>query len=147
MSDDKPANIPDTESMAQLPPRVPATALPAEIAASAAPARDKLLDACHATLASVGASQRAVASEAASMALELDTMARATLSATGDGVTALLRSTSLTEAVEVQLALTRRHLEAIAASSARLGELGLRLFVGASQPFLDAARQSEGGSI
>src|SRR5215469_2519898 len=90
MSDKKPMTAP--ESIPQLPPPDPAAAMPPRISTATAPGRDKLLDACHATLASVGASQRAVAFEATAMTLELDTMARATLSATLDGVTALLRS-------------------------------------------------------
>lgn len=146
-SEGKPANVPDPERVTQVPSPDPVAALPPAVSASAAPSRDKLLDACHSTLASVGASQRAVADEAAAITREIDTIARTTLSATGDSVTALLRAKNMTDAVEIQLSLARQNLCAIAAGSARLGELGLRLWVGASKPFLDAARQPERAAI
>jgi len=147
VNDDRPANMTHPQDVAQLPPPDPAAALPPAVSSSAAHSRDKLLDACHSTLASVGASQQAVADEAAAMTRELDAITRTTLSTTGDGVAALLRAKNLTDIVEIQLSLAQQNLCAIAAGSARLGELGLRLWVGAGKPFLDAARQSERAAI
>jgi hypothetical protein len=147
VNDDRPATVTDPQAIAQLPPPDPAAVLLPPVSTSTAHSRDKLLVACHSTLASVGASQRAVADEAAAMTRELDAITRTTLSTTGDGVTALLRAKNLTHMVEIQLTLAQQNLCAIAAGSARLGELGLRLWVGASKPFLDAARQPERAAI
>jgi hypothetical protein len=137
MSDVKPANLSGTDAAAEVLPPEPAGPTPALLPAPETASRDKLLDACHATLASIGASQSAVASEAAAIALEVDAIARTMLNTTGDGVAALLRAKSMADAVEIQLALTRRNLDAVAAGSARLGELGLRLLAGTSKPFID----------
>jgi hypothetical protein len=147
VNDDRPANITEAQGLAQLPPPDPAVALPPAVSPSAARSRDKLLDVCHLTVASVEASQRAVADEAAALTRGLDAVARTVLSTTGDGVTALLRAKNMGDAVEFQLSLARQNLRAIAAGSVRLGELRLRLWIGASKPFLDAARQPERGAI
>lgn len=139
MSDAQQGNVLGIEGVAQIPPPATGSALPPAGSAAEKPSRDKLLDIYHAIFVSAGASQRIVADEAAAMALELDAFARTTLSATGDSMTALLRAKNLADAVDIQQSLARRNLEAIAAGTARLGELGLRLLVSANNPFLDAA--------
>jgi hypothetical protein len=109
MSDDRSVNVADTAGVAEtVRPDAPAVVLPPAVPASMAANRDKMLDAYHATLASVGESQRAIASETAAMTLELDAIARSTLSATGDGVTALLRAKNMADAVEIPLSVARK---------------------------------------
>ena len=81
------------------------------------------------------------------MTRELDAITRTTLSTTGDSMTALLRAKNMADAVEIQLSLARQILYAIVVGSARLDELGLRLWIGTSKPFLDAARLPERGAI
>jgi hypothetical protein len=135
MSDDKQANVPTPEPVAETPPApAPDPGLTAFASAPEADARDKLRDTSHPTLASIGASQTAVADELAAMTLELGSIARTSLTTTGDGVTALLRANSMIDMVEIQLDLARRNLDAVAEGSARLGEIGLRLFTGAVRP-------------
>jgi hypothetical protein len=97
---------------------------------------DKLFAAYRATLASIGASQAAIASDVTAMALEMSGLARSNLTAAGDSVAALISARSLVDAVEIQLGFARRSLDAMTDGSTRLGEIGLRLASGAAKPIL-----------
>jgi hypothetical protein len=97
----------------------------------------RLIDTYQATLASIGKSQTAIASDVTALALEMSGLASSNLTAAGDSVTALLRARSFADAVEIQLSFARRSLEAIVDGSTRLGEIGLRLTNDASKPMLE----------
>ncbi|HWB52041.1 MAG TPA: phasin family protein [Stellaceae bacterium] len=117
-------------------PADPTALLPPAAATEVQRQPDKLLELCQATLASIGASQTAIASDLTAMALELGEIARSNLTATGDSVTALTGARTMVDAVEIQLGLARRSLAAIATGSGRLSEIGLHLVSGAAKPFL-----------
>ena len=89
-----------------------------------------------ATLASLGESQMAVASDMTAMALEMSGFARSHLTVAGDSVMALMNARSLVDAVEAQLGFARRSIEAMAGGATRLGEIGLRLANDAAAPML-----------
>ncbi|HVH77858.1 MAG TPA: phasin family protein [Stellaceae bacterium] len=97
---------------------------------------DKLLNACRATLASIGASQAAIASDITAMALEVSGLARSNLTAAGDSMTALFQAKSLVDAVEIQFGLARRSLDAMVGGSTKIGEIGLHLMSEAAKPIL-----------
>jgi hypothetical protein len=97
---------------------------------------ETFVTACQATLASIGASQSAVASDVRAMALEVTGIASSNLTAAGDSMTALLGAKSLTDAVEIQLNFARRCLDAFAEGSTRLGEIGIQLANDAAKPLL-----------
>ena len=155
MSEDKqarvrrtPASKPTAETAVSAPPEaeiVPAAALPEPEPVVALPVptprrqqagADKLLNACHATLASICASQTAIASDVTAMALEIGGLACSNLTAAGDSVTALLGSRNLVDTVEIQLGFARRSLDAMVGGSTKLAELGLRLANDAAKPVL-----------
>lgn len=108
-------------------------ALPARVAAPP-PGADRRFAAYTETLASIGESQAAVASDLTQIALEVSGLTRANLMAVGDGVTAVLTARSPIDAVQAQLGLVRRSLDAFADGSTRLGGLGLRLASDAAKP-------------
>ena len=116
-------------------PPMPVAALPAPIRPQP-PSADKLLNACHATLASICASQTAIASDVTAMALEIGGLTRSNLTAAGDSVTALLGSRSLADTVEIQLGLARSSLAAMIDGSTKLARIGLRLANDAAKPVL-----------
>jgi hypothetical protein len=120
------AALPQPATMAALPALVP------ELPRGA----DRYFAAYRATLASIGESQAAVASDMTAMALEMSGLTRATLTAAGDGMTAFLSARSFVDAVEAQLGFARRSLDMLAGGSTRLGELGLRLASDATKPAL-----------
>lgn len=97
---------------------------------------DRYYTAYRATLASVGESQAAVASNMMAMALEMSGLARSSLTIAGDSVSALLTARSLVDAIEAQLGFARRSIDAMAGGSTRLGEIGLRLANDAAKPVL-----------
>ncbi len=97
---------------------------------------DRCFAAYRATLASIGESQAAVASDMTALALEMSDLVRAGLTAAGDSVSALLTARSLVDAVEAQLGFGRRSIDALAVGSARVGEIGLRLANDAAKPML-----------
>jgi hypothetical protein len=125
---------------AALPAPEPVAALPAPPLPQALPkpqeAADKLLKTCHATVASVCASQAAVASDVAAMVLEIGGLTRSNLTAAGDSVTALLGSRNLADAFDIQLGFARRSLDAMVTGSTKLSEIGLRLANDATKPML-----------
>lgn len=116
--------LPAPEQLATLPAPVPETQR----------ATDRYFAAYRATLASIGESQAAIASDMTAFALEMSGFARSNLTAAGDSVTAMLTARSLVDAVEVQLGFARRSLDALADGSTRLGEIGLRLANDAAKP-------------
>ncbi|HTW54324.1 MAG TPA: phasin family protein [Stellaceae bacterium] len=120
----EPAALPPPEARMALPAPVPEWRYGAE----------RYFAAYRATLASIGESQAAIASDVTAMALEMSGLARSNLTAAGDGVTAFLSARSLVDAVEAQLGFARRTLDAFASGSTRLGELGLRLVSDATKP-------------
>jgi hypothetical protein len=63
-------------------------------------------------------------------------LARANLTAAGDSAAALAGARNLADAVQIQFGFARRSLEAMAASSARLIEIGARLASEASRPIV-----------
>jgi hypothetical protein len=90
----------------------------------------------HRMLASMSESQTAVASDVAAMALEMNGLARANLTAAGESVAAFFGARSLVDAVEIQLGFARRSLDAMVDGSAKLGEIGVRLANDAAKPIL-----------
>jgi hypothetical protein len=120
------ATMPEPEMKAALPAPVP------ELQRGA----DQCFAAYRATLASIGESQAAIASDVTAMALEMSGLTRSNLTMAGDSVTALLRASSLVDAVEAQLGFARRSLDALAGGSTRLSELGLRMASDATKPML-----------
>jgi hypothetical protein len=122
--------------IAALPEPDPVVALPVPIRRRQPAAADKLLSACHATLVSICASQTAIASDVTAMALEIGSLTRSNLTATGDGVMALLGSRSFVDTVEIQLGFARRSLDAMVDGSTKLAEIGLRLANDAAKPML-----------
>jgi len=127
---------PAPDPVAALPAPEPVAALPAPIQHQQQTSADKLLNACHATLASICASQAAIASDMTAMALEIGGLTRSNLTAAGDSVTALLGSRSLVDTVEIQLGFARHSLDAMVGGSTKLAELGLRLANDATKPML-----------
>jgi hypothetical protein len=97
---------------------------------------DRYFAAYRATLASIGESQAAVASDMTAMALEMSGLAHSSLMAACDSVSALLTARSLVDAVEAQLGFARRSIDAMAGGSTRVGEIGLRLASEAAKPIL-----------
>jgi hypothetical protein len=155
MSEDKPIRVkriaaskPVAEPAVAPPPEMeaaPAAALPVSEPVAALPvplprqpqlATDKLLKTCHATVASICASQAAIASDVTAIALEIGVLTRSNLTAAGDSVAALLGSRNLVDAVEIQLGFARRSLDAMVAGSSKLSEIGLRLANDAAKPIL-----------
>jgi hypothetical protein len=137
----RPTPAPETNAA----PEVPSLPEPPVIAALPAPTSrlrpatagaDVLLAAYRRTLASVGESQSAVASDVTAMALEMNGLARASLTAASETMVALFGAKSLANAVEIQLGFARRSLDALAGGSTKLGELGLRLATDATRPML-----------
>jgi hypothetical protein len=137
-----PAAPPAPEPAPPPPHPEPLAALPPPPPGRAQAEADRVLDACHAALASVAASQTAVAGDVTAMALELGGLTRANLTAAGDGVAALFRATSVVDALTIQLGIARRSLDAMAAGSTRLGEIGRHLADEAVKPL--ASRFSAG---
>jgi hypothetical protein len=135
-----PAPEAETAPAATLPAPEPVAALSAPLLPQAPPqpqeAADKLLKTCHAAVASICASQTAIAFDVTAMALELGGLTRSNLTAAGDSVTALLGSRNLADAVEIQLGFARRSLDAMVSGSTKLGEIGLRLANDAAKPML-----------
>jgi phasin protein len=127
--------LPEPEPVAALPEPEARAALPAPVPELRHGA-DRYFAAYRATLASIGESQAAIASDVTVMALEMSGLAHSNLTAAGDGVTALLRARSLVDVVEAQLGFARCSLDALAGGSTRLGELGLRLASDAAKPML-----------
>lgn len=139
------ATAPETpEPAVALPAAEPVAALPEPDARAALPAplpepqrgADQCFAAYRAALASIGESQAAIAADVTAVALEMNGLARANLTAAGDGIAALLRARSLVDVVEAQLGFARRSLDALAGGSARIGELGLRLTSDAAAPIV-----------
>ena len=91
----------------------------------------------HRTIASIGESQTAVASNVTAMALEMNGLAHANLTAASEGMAALFGAKSLVDAIEIQLGFARRSLDAMVGGSAKLGEIGLRLANDAAKPMLE----------
>jgi hypothetical protein len=98
---------------------------------------EAMFAAYHRTIASIGESQTAVASNFTAMALEMNRLAHANLTAASEGMAALFAATSLVDAIEIQLGLARRGLDAMVDGSAKLGEIGLRLANDAAKPMLE----------
>jgi Phasin protein len=121
---------------AALPAPDPVPALPALISRRQEAGADKLLNACHATLASICASQTAIASDVTAMAPEIGGLTRSNLTTAGESVTALLGSQNLVDAFEIQLGFARHSLDAMVGGSTKLAELGLRLANDAAKPML-----------
>jgi hypothetical protein len=119
-----------------LPVPEPKIALPAPIRRQPQVGAEKLYAAYQETLARIGESQTAIASDVAALALEMSGLARSNLTAATESMTALFGAKSLVEAVEIQLGFARRSLDAIASGSTRLGEIGLRLANEAAKPML-----------
>lgn len=88
----------------------------------------------RATLASMGESQAAIASDAVALSLEMTGLTRSYLTAVGDSAVAFFTARSLVDAVEAQLDFARRSIDSFAGGSTRLGELGLRLAEDAVKP-------------
>jgi hypothetical protein len=130
------AALPESDPVVALPAPDPVAALPAPIQHQQQAGADKLLNACQATLASICASQAAIASGMTAMALEIGGLTRSNLTAAGDGVTALFGSRNLADTVEIQLGFVRRSLDAMVGGSTKLAELGLRLANDAAKPVL-----------
>ena len=133
----------EPEAAAAIPPTAPAvsrsdpvTALPVPVPAEPQAEPDRVLGACHAALASVGAAQAAIAGDVTAMTLELCGLTRANLTAAGDSLATLFGARTMTDAIEIQLGFARRSLDLAAGSSARLNELGLRLATDAAKPML-----------
>lgn len=131
---------PETEAApapaAALPEPEPVVALPALVRRGQQAGGDRLLNACHATLASIFATQAAIASDMTAIALEIGGLARSNLTAAGDSVTALLGSRNLADTVEIQLGFARRSLDAVVDGSTKLTKIGLRLANDATKPML-----------
>jgi hypothetical protein len=130
------AALPEPDPVVALPQPDPVVALPAPIQRPQQAGADKMLDVCHATFASICASQAAIASDMTAMALEIGGLTRSNLTAAGDSVTALLGSRNLADTVEIQLGFARRSLDAMVGGSTKLAELGLRLANDAAKPVL-----------
>ena len=96
-----------------------------------------MIAAYHRTIASIGESQTAVASSVTALALEMNGLVRANLTAASEGMAALFAATSLVDAIEIQLGFARRSLDAMVGGSAKLGEIGLRLANDAAKPMLE----------
>ena len=122
--------------VAALPEPEPVVALPVPIRHGQQAGGDQLLNACHATLASICATQAAIASDMTAMALEIGGLTRSNLTAAGDSVTALLGSRNLADTVEIQLGFARRSLDAVVDGSTKLTKIGLRLANDAAKPML-----------
>lgn len=120
---------------AELAEPTPTPTLPTPVTRRA-PGADRYFAAYAATLATIGESQAAVASDLTAMTLEMSGLTRASLMAVGDGLTALLTARNLVDAVEAQLGAARRGLDTFADGSTRLGGLGLRLASDAAKPML-----------
>ncbi|HTZ35718.1 MAG TPA: phasin family protein [Stellaceae bacterium] len=140
MSEEKEARAkraaPPANAAAALPEPAPVVALPPPVRRRAAAAGEMLGTACEKMVASLGEAQSALARDVAAMALELNGLARANMTAAGDSALALFAAKSLVDAVEIQLGFARRSLDALAEGSARLGDLGLRLANDAAKPML-----------
>lgn len=120
-----------------LPAPQPLVALPAPVT-EVRRAADRGLSVYHATVAAIGESQAAIASDLTAMALEMSAVTRSNLTAAGDGLTAMLSARSFADLVEAQLGVARRSLNALAEGSARLGEIGRRLADDAAKPVTKA---------
>jgi hypothetical protein len=130
------AALPAPAAAPALPQPEPVPALPAPVPATPRSNADKFVSACQEALASLGRAQAAVAADVTAMALEVGGQARSSLTAAGDSATALLKAKSLVDAVEIQFGFARRSLDAMAACSTRLGEIGLRLASDTAKPIL-----------
>ncbi|HTQ32618.1 MAG TPA: phasin family protein, partial [Stellaceae bacterium] len=132
--------LPSDEPAAALPAPhpEPVAALPVPMPRDPRPGTARLLNAYHSALNSFGASQAAVASDVTAMALELGGLARSNLTAAGDSVIAMFGAKSMVDAVEIQLGFARRSLDAMAAGSTRLSEIGIRLANDTARPILGA---------
>ena len=130
----RPAAKPEAVALPAPAPTLPV--LPAPLRRRPAIAGDTFLAACRTTLAAIGESQTAIATDVTTMALEMAGLARSNLTAAGEGVTALLGARSFADAMEIQLGLARRSLAAMVDGSTRLRELGLRLANDAAKPIL-----------
>lgn len=118
--------LPELEAKPALPARIPEPPR----------AADRYLAAYHATLASIGESQVALASDITAMALEMSGFARSSLTVAGDSVSALLTARNLVDAVEAQFGFALRSIDAMAGGSKRIGEIGVRLANDAAKPLL-----------
>jgi hypothetical protein len=108
--------------------------LPQPMRRSPQGATDQMLTAYRMTLASVGESQRAVASGVSAFALEMTDLAQATLTAACDGAAALAGARNFADAIEIQFGFAQRGFASLIAGSARLSEIGARLASEASRP-------------
>jgi phasin family protein len=113
-----------------------ATALPRPVRGSSQNAAEQLLSVYRATAASVGESQRAVASGVTALALEMTGLARATLTEAGESAAALIHARNFADAVEIQFGFARRSFASLIARSTRLSEIGARLATEASRPIV-----------
>jgi hypothetical protein len=128
------APLPVPKLAAPLPASNPVVVLPVPVRRQ--PGAEGLYAAYQETLATIGESQTAIASDVAALALEMSGLARSNLTAATESMAALFGAKSLVEAVEIQLGFARRSLDAIATGSTRLGEIGLRLANEAAKPML-----------
>jgi hypothetical protein len=97
---------------------------------------DQLLAAYRASLASVGESQRAVASGMKTLALEVTGLTQTTLTEAGDNAAALIGARTLADAVEIQFGYARRSFASLIAGTTRLSEIGASLLSETSRPVL-----------
>ena len=111
-------------------------ALPPPAPKPPAAASEELIAACRTTLASVGDSQRAVATGIKALALEMTGMAQASLTEAGDSAAALVGARNLADAIEIQFGYARRSFAALIAGSTRLSEIGATLISEASRPIV-----------
>jgi hypothetical protein len=115
---------------------VAATALPRPVHRSSQNAADQLLSVYRATVASVGESQRAVASGVTALALEMTGLAHTTLTEAGESAAALIHARNFADAVEIQFGFVRRSFASLIAGSTRLSEIGAQLASKASRPIV-----------
>ena len=133
MASPEPAKAALAEAAVPVPAPEPKAALPVPVPE---PPRnnERWFVAYRETLASMGESQAAIASDAAALSLEMSGLTRSYLTAAGDSAVAFFTARSLVDAVEAQLGFARRSIDALAGGSTRLGELGLRLAEDAAKP-------------
>jgi hypothetical protein len=131
------AAVAATEPVAQAAEKIAAvTTLPLPMRRVPQNTGDELFAACRATLASVGESQRAVATGVKALALEITGMAQASLTEAADSATALIRARNFADAVEIQFGFARRSFAALIAGSTRLSEIGTTLMSEISRPIV-----------
>jgi hypothetical protein len=97
---------------------------------------DQLFAACSSTIAAFGESQRAVASGARALALEMAGLAQAHLTVAGESAVALAGARNPKDAFEIQLGFAQRGFDALVAGTMRIGEIGAQLAGDASRPIV-----------